>query len=267
VKSRFILLLVAGAGICLAMCERTKPQNTTGKKLVWSDDFDYAGMPDSSKWSYDIGGHGWGNNEKQYYTSKELKNAAVENGMLTITATKENFESSSYTSARLVTKNKGDWKYGRIEVKAKLPKGRGLWPAIWMLPTAMEYGGWPKSGEIDIMEHVGYLPDSIFGTVHTGAYNHAIGTQKGSSVFADDVADQFHVYTLDWNEERINIYIDDKLYFTFNNEKKSSQEWPFDKTFYLVLNVAVGGNWGGKEGIDDTVFPQKMQVDYVRVYQ
>lgn len=259
--------MIVSAGVFLATCERSKTENVTEKKLVWSDEFDYSGMPDSSKWSYDIGGHGWGNNEKQYYTAKQLRNASVENGMLTITAIEENLENAAYTSARLVTKNKGDWKYGRIEVKAKLPKGRGMWSAIWMLPTAMEYGGWPKSGEIDIMEHVGYLPDSIFGTVHTGAYNHSIGTQKGSNLFADDVAEEFHIYSLEWDENTIEIYFDEKSFFTFKNEKKSSEEWPFDRQFYLLLNVAVGGNWGGKEGIDDSVFPQKMVVDYVRVYQ
>jgi beta-glucanase (GH16 family) len=236
-------------------------------KLVWSDEFNYSGLPDSTKWSYDTGGHGWGNHEKQYYREKTIQNSCVKNGMLKIVAVKEKFDVASYTSARLVTKNKGDWKYGRIEVKAKLPKGRGMWPAIWMLPTDWKYGSWPTSGEIDIMEHVGYLPDSVFGTVHTGAYNHRMGTQKGSKVFLKDVADAFHVYTLEWDENHMGIYVDNQLYFTFKNEKKGVEEWPFDQRFHLVLNVAVGGDWGGKEGVDDSVFPQKMQVDYVGVYQ
>jgi len=236
-------------------------------QLVWSDEFNYTGLPDSTKWSYDVGGHGWGNREKQYYTEKKLQNAAVRDGLLSITAVRENFNGASYTSARLVSKNKGDWKYGRVEVRAKLPKGRGVWPAIWMLPTDWKYGGWPASGEIDIMEHVGYLPDSVFGTVHTGAYNHAIGTQKGSSLFSKDLAGAFHVYALEWDEDQISIFFDNTLYFTFKNEKKTEQEWPFDQRFYLLLNLAVGGNWGGKEGIDDSVFPQKMEVDYVRVYR
>lgn len=236
-------------------------------KLVWSDEFNYTGLPDSSKWSYDVGGHGWGNREKQFYTDSRKENASVQNGVLTITARRENFNDAAYTSARLVTKNKGDWKYGRIEVKAKLPKGRGTWPAIWMLPTEWKYGKWPESGEIDIMEHVGYLPDSIFGTVHTGTYNHSIGTQKGKDIYANDVEEAFHVYALEWNENQVRIYFDKKLYFTFDNEKKSAREWPFDQKFHLILNIAVGGTWGGKEGTDDSVFPQKMEVDYVRVYQ
>lgn len=244
-----------------------KDENGKNDKLVWSDEFDYTGLPDSSKWSYDIGGSGWGNNEKQYYTDKRLENASVKNGVLSITAIKENYEGLNYTSARLISKNKGDWKYGRFEIKAKLPKGRGVWPAIWMLPTDWKYGGWPESGEIDIMEHVGYLPDSVFGTVHTEAYNHVIGTQKGTRTARKDLTDAFHVYTLDWRKNEIKIFIDKEHYFTFHNEKKSYKEWPFDQPFHLLMNIAVGGNWGGKMGIDESIFPQSMEVDWVRVYQ
>ena len=250
-----------------AMSQAVGGKNEHQWQLVWSDEFNYTGIPDSTKWSYDVGGHGWGNHEKQYYTEKKLQNATVDNGVLNIIAVKENFQDAAYTSARLVSKNKGDWKYGRIEVKAKLPRGRGLWAAIWMLPTDWKYGAWPMSGEIDIMEHVGYLKDSVFGTVHTGAYNHRIRTHKGNNLFSEDVADAFHLYTLEWDENKISILFDKKLFFTFNNEKKTEQEWPFDQRFHLLLNIAVGGDWGGKEGIDDTVFPQKMQVDYVRIYQ
>lgn len=253
---------------CLSAAAQTAaPAHQHKWQLVWSDEFNYTGLPDSTKWSYDVGGDGWGNNEKQYYTAKRLQNASVKNGMLSITAVKEPFNHSAYTSARLVSKNKGDWKYGRIEVRAKLPKGRGLWPAIWMLPTNQKYGSWPRSGEIDIMEHVGYLPDSVFGTVHTGRYNHSIGTQKGSKLFLNDVYTAFHTYTLVWDENNITLQVDDKPYFRFNNEKKTSAEWPFDQRFHLLLNIAVGGDWGGKKGVDDRIFPQTMQVDYVRVYQ
>lgn len=244
-----------------------KDNNSNKQKLVWSDEFDYTGLPDDTKWSYDVGGSGWGNNEKQYYTDKRLANASVKNGVLTITAIKEKFEGMDYTSARLVSKKKGDWKYGRFEIKAKLPKGRGVWPAIWMLSTDWKYGGWPESGEIDIMENVGYMPDSVFGTVHTKAYNHAIGTQKGKSTYRNDLSDAFHVYALEWNENEIKIFVDQEQYFSFKNEKKSFKEWPFDQPFHLLLNIAVGGNWGGKEGIDDSIWPQAMEVDYVRVYQ
>ncbi|MBN8787484.1 MAG: glycoside hydrolase family 16 protein [Terrimonas sp.] len=253
--------------LCLAGCAQKKEAALNDPEPVWSDEFDYTGLPDSTRWGYDTGGDGWGNNEKQFYTEKRAQNAHVENGILTITAIKEDFQGAGYTSARLVSKNKGDWKYGRMEIKAKLPRGRGIWPAIWMLPTDWKYGDWPESGEIDIMEFVGYLPDSVFATVHTGAYNHSIGTQKGTQTFRTDLSETFHVYTLDWNENEIKIFIDDEAYFTYNNEKKTFREWPFDQKFHLLLNVAVGGNWGGKMGIDDTIFPQTMQVDYVRVYQ
>lgn len=245
---------------------------TRFRKLVWSDEFTVNGLPDSSKWSYDAGrgcpqNCGWGNNELQYYTEKRTHNARVENGKLVIEAHKELFENAGYTSARLVTKNKGYWKYGRIEVKAKLPAGRGIWPAIWMLPAKWEYGGWPHSGEIDIMENVGYLPDSLYGTVHTGAYNGMLGTQKGNHTPVYDLSKKFHVFAVEWTEEFISFFVDDKKYFVFANDHKGSAAWPFDKEFYLLLNIAVGGNWGGKKGVDDSVFPQRMEVDYVRVYQ
>lgn len=265
-----IQLLVLATCFFAVACNTTKSSNTEApakRKLVWSDEFNYTGLPDTSKWSYDTGGHGWGNNEKQFYTEKNLENASVKDGMLNITAVKKIFEGSDYTSARLVSRNKGDWKYGRFEIKAKMPKGRGLWPAIWMLPTYSEYGDWPVSGEIDIMEHVGYLPDSIFGTVHTGAFNHRIGTQKGKSIFFNDLSDVFHVYSLDWDEKQVNIYVDEQLLFSYPNPQKTYQEWPFDQRFHLLLNMAVGGDWGGSRGIDETIFPQTMQVDYVRVYE
>lgn len=265
---KITILILAVPGILVQCVKAQKDESAKAERqIVWSDEFNYSGLPDSTKWSYDTGGHGWGNNEKQYYTQSRTSNAMVKDGVLHITAVKESYNGAAYTSARLVSKNKGDWKYGRFEIKAKMPKGRGLWPAIWMLPSSLKYGNWPLSGEIDIMEHVGYVPDSVYGTVHTGAYNHTIGTQKGASVFRKDLADVFHVYTLDWNEQGIKIYIDDKLLFTYSNEKKTYREWPFDQPFHLLLNVAVGGNWGGKMGIDDTVFPQTMLVDYVRVYQ
>lgn len=240
-------------------------------QLVWSDEFDYTGLPDESKWGYDVGNGcphicGWGNNELEYYTEKQLKNARVENGHLIIEAHIERIIYNNYTSARLVSKGKGDWTYGRMEIRSKNPKGKGTWPAIWMLPTENKYGGWPRSGEIDIMEHVGYEVDSVFGTVHTMAYNHGIKTQKGGQL-AVNSEDEFHVYSIEWTAEKIDFYIDDKQYFTFENENASSKEWPFDQPFHLILNLAVGGNWGGAKGVDDSIWPQRMEVDYVRVYQ
>ncbi len=236
------------------------------KTLIWSDEFDYTGLPDSTKWGYDVGGNGWGNRELQYYTRKRTENARVEDGNLIIEARKEPFTGKEYTSARLVTMEKGDWLYGRIEVRAKLPRGTGLWPAIWMLPTDWEYGNWPSSGEIDIMENVGYDPQRVHFTIHTELYNHTRGTQKSSSILIDDPYTTFHVYAVERYDDHIDFYCDDTLRYTFNNENTGSKTWPFDQRFHLLLNVAVGGSWGGAQGVDTTIFPQKMIVDYVRVY-
>lgn len=233
---------------------------------VWADEFDYSGKPDPTKWGYDIGGSGWGNHELEYYTSDE-KNASASNGKLTITAVREVKEKNQYTSARLTTKNKGDFLYGRFEIKAQLPAGKGTWPAIWMLPTDNAYGGWPKSGEIDIMEHVGYDQDKVHITVHTQAFNHTIGTQVGKNRTVENASTAFHIYRLDWTPYAVRGYIDDQKLFEFVNSGKSTDEWPFDRRFHLLLNVAVGGDWGGSQGVDSSIWPQSMIVDYVRVYK
>ena len=240
-----------------------------GYKLVWADEFNYRGLPDSKLWDYDTTGNktGWGNHEAEYYTYANPRNAWVDNGILSIVAVKELVNGHKYTSARLVTKNKGDWKYGRFEIKAKLPKGVGMWPAIWMLSTDWKYGGWPASGEIDIMENVGYKPDTIFGSIHTKAYYWRINTQKTKGFLVPDNDMAFHVYALEWDTDQISFFVDDNKYLSFANEKKTFAEWPFDQRFHLLLNLAVGGDWGGQKGIDDKIFPQKMLVDYVRVYQ
>lgn len=255
----------------VASCETEKKEIPApdGYELVWHDEFDYKGLPNSAKWSYDTDGndYGWGNNELQFYTAEDKENAFVDGDHLHIIAKKEQKGGKEYTSARLITKNKGDWKYGRFEIRAKLPEGRGIWPAIWMLPTDWEYGGWPDSGEIDIMEHVGYEPDSVYATAHTGAYNHIKGTQKSQGIHVDPLYGQFHDFALEWEEDEYRVYMNDVHYFTFKNENKSHMEWPFDKRFHLLLNVAVGGNWGGKKGVDKSVFPQEMVVDYVRVFK
>lgn len=259
---------------CSKASEEAKPlpvSQETEKKLtlVWSDEFDYNGLPDPVKWSYDTANNagGWGNNEKQFYTKQRLKNAEVKNGFLSINAIKEDYKGFKYTSARLITKDKGDWRYGRMEIKAKLPDGRGMWPAIWMLPTDWAYGGWPSSGEIDIMENVGYDPWVIVASAHTESYNHMKGTHKSNRITINDCYTTFHVYTLEWESKEFRVYVDDTLFFTFRNEGSGYKAWPFDKRFHLLLNIAVGGNWGGAQGIDDSVFPRSMVVDYVRVYQ
>ncbi|HHX12610.1 MAG TPA: glycoside hydrolase family 16 protein [Clostridiales bacterium] len=237
--------------------------------LVWSDEFDYEGLPDDSKWNYDVGGHGWGNNELQYYTKEE--NAIVKDGKLIIEARKEDKEGKEYTSARLISKDKGDWLYGKFEISAKLPSGLGTWPAIWMLPTDWVYGGWPASGEIDIMEHVGYNQNTIHASTHSEAYYHSIGTQKTATKYVDGVSDDFHVYAVEWLPDKVHGYIDGELYFTFDPQQNKStttyKEWPFDQRFHLLINIAVGGNWGAAQGFDDSIYPVQMEVDYVRVYQ
>ncbi len=245
--------------------------NTKDWTLVWSDEFNYTGLPDSNKWSYDVGTGcpnvcGWGNNEQQYYTQADSNNAMVKNGMLWIRALKQQKENNHYTSARLVSKKKGDWLYGRIEVRAKIPSGRGMWPAIWMLSTDWTYGGWPASGEIDIMENVGHNPDTIFSSVHTQSFNHGIGTQKTNGLQVKDARNAFHLYGIEWFADRIDFFVDERPVLRFTNTGKGFAEWPFDKRFHLILNIAVGGNWGGQKGIDETIFPGTMEVDYVRVF-
>ena len=233
---------------------------------VWQDEFDYTGLPATAKWGYDVGGHGWGNNELQFYTER-LENAKVENGNLVITAIKENYQGKNYTSARLISKNKGDWLYGRIEVRAKLPTGRGTWPAIWMLPTDWAYGGWPNSGEIDIMEHVGYDVNNVLFSIHTKNYNHSIGTQRSGSLHIPTATTEFHLYRVDWTPYAVRGYFDNQLVFTFVNDGKGYATWPFDKKFHILLNLAVGGNWGGAQGVDETIWPKSLEIDYVRVYK
>ncbi len=238
-------------------------------ELVWADEFDYQGLPDTSLWDYDVGGHGWGNGEAQYYTHARQKNARVDGTVLTIEAHKESFGGQEYTSARLITRGKADWTHGRIEVRAMLPSGRGTWPAIWMLPSTGRYGNgsWPDNGEIDIMEHVGYDPGHIHGSAHTNKYNHLLGNAQGGNIFVSDAETAFHDYSVSWTPTRIVFAIDGAPYYTYFNEGKGWVSWPFDQPFYLLLNIAVGGSWGGAQGIDDTIFPQELQVDYVRAYR
>lgn len=252
--------------VCMLSCAGGQKETY---KLVWADEFEYTGLPDSTRWSFDTEGNawGWGNNEAQHYTRAMESNARVANGILSITALKEPVGGKEFASARLISKHKGDWLYGKFEIRARLPHARGIWPAIWMLPTDWEYGGWPASGEIDIMEFVGYEPDSVYATAHTKSYNHTIGTQKTGAYYLPGTHEQFHVYALEWDSLRYSVSVDDQLIFTFDNEQTGPDAWPFDKRFHLILNVAVGGNWGGKHGIDSLAYPQTMEVDYVRVYQ
>lgn len=242
------------------------PPVTLTYQLVWSDEFDTGTMPDTTKWSYDAGGNGWGNNELEYYTSARPENARVAGGNLIIEARKESFGGRNYTSARLLTKNKAQWTYGKFEIRARLPKGKGTWPAIWAL-AATNPLNWPDDGELDIMEEVGYDPNIIYGTAHNKLYNGANGKQKGGNVFIKDAQDSFHVYSMEWTGSQVSWLVDGNVYFTYNNPNLGTDSWPYLKDFFLILNVAIGGNWGGAQGVDDSVFPQSMLVDYVRVYQ
>lgn len=259
-----LLLLLTGS--CSRKTSDTPP--AASMKLVWSDEFNYTGRPDTTKWAYDIGGHGWGNQELQYYTDR-LENARAEGGKLIIEARKESFKENQYTSCRLVTRGKAEWRYGRIEVRAKLPQGLGTWPAIWMLAAKHNYGDqyWPHNGEIDIMEHVGYDPGVVHASTHTLAFYHSIGTQKTAKTPVPSAMSDFHTYRIDWTKDAVRAYVDDTLYFTFANDGQGWQHWPFDQPFYLLLNIAFGGSWGGAKGVDPGVLPQRMEVDWVRVWQ
>jgi beta-glucanase (GH16 family) len=234
--------------------------------LVWEDTFDDEGLPNSQIWSYEEGYVR--NKEAQYYTSGRSENARVENGNLVIEARKDNWNGHEITSASLHTYGNKSILYGRVEVRAKLPTGRGTWPAIWMLGNSHRTGTrWPACGEIDIMENVGYDPDVVHGYVHTAAYNHVLGTQKGNSLTLEAPYDNFNIYAIEWYEDRIEFYINEERHFVFENESTGSDTWPFDKPHYLILNLAIGGGWGGQQGIDDSIFPQKYYIDYVRVYE
>jgi beta-glucanase (GH16 family) len=253
-------------------------------KLIWSDEFDKPGLPDSARWDYETGFIR--NDEQQLYTRDRKENARVEDGMLVIEARKERLknpafdpaakggkkggrgrEFAEYTSASLTTRGKTAWTYGKIEVRAKLPKGRGTWPAIWTLGTNIREAGWPACGEIDIMEFVGFDPGVVHSNVHMKKYNHMKKTGKGDKLALPDASDAFHVYALEWTPDRLDFFVDDKKHFSFENEKSGVDAWPFDKDQYLILNLAIGGAWGGQKGIDDAIFPQRLTVDYVRVYQ
>jgi beta-glucanase (GH16 family) len=234
----------------------------------WVDEFDTNGLPNNQIWGYDVGGGGWGNNELQNYTANDLDNAKVENGKLIVTAIKEVSGTRQNSSAGWVTKGKKEMKYGRLEIKAKVPAGLGSWPALWMLASQTTYGTtyWPDQGEIDIMEHVGFDPSIIHASVHTNIFNHVLGTQKTAKTTITTFNTEFHLYRMDWTPDEIKVFIDDREIFAFKRQGVLWQEWPFNQPQHLLVNIAVGGNWGGLKGIDDTIFPISMELDYVRYY-
>lgn len=267
------LLLFAGVLLPFAAgCsagESTPPARPAGWELVWNDEFDQPGAPDPAKWAYDVGGEGWGNRELQFYTDNRRENARVEDGHLVIEARREKWRNCDYTSARLVTKGRQDWTSGRFEIRARLPAGRGTWPAIWMLPTVWDLGngGWPDNGEIDIMEHVGHDAGVVHASTHSRQHQWRIGTQRTATIPVTDATTAFHTYALEWEEDEIRIFVDDHHYFTSKKKGGDWTSWPFFRPFYLVLNVAIGGDWGAVKGIDAGALPQRMLVDYVRVYR
>lgn len=269
--------IVAGALLCTApaTAQGTRIEKPAGYKLVWADEFSGKGLPSPKRWSYDtaFNKRGWHNEEKQYYSGPRAKNARVEKGRLIIEAHAEQLDATrfpdwggqKYSSSRLITKGKASWTYGYFEARARLPCGRGTWPAIWMLADRQGMK-WPADGEIDIMEHVGFDPGVVHQTVHTQAFNHVAGTHKGAKAQVPDACEAFHLYQLHWTPSEIRMGIDGRTVFTFAKGSNRA-EWPFDGPQYLLLNIAVGGTWGGKEGIDDKALPARMEVDYVRVFQ
>lgn len=272
-KQIFILIILS---IIFCSCDKKEKQQDNslgildGYNLVWSDEFDIDGLPDSSKWDYDIEANetGWYNEELQYYSYGRIENSKVSDGKLMITARKEaltnagDYGGQEYTSARLITKGKANWKYGFFEIRAKLPCGLGTWPAIWLLGDNNIL--WPGNGEIDIMEQVGLYPDEISGTVHTASTEGTSG--DGNLVIINDVCEVFHNYQLTWTPEKITIAVDGTPFHTYINQGTGTSSWPFDNPHYLLLNLAIGGEMAGTT-IGDNIFPVQMEVEYVRIYQ
>ena len=273
--SKLLLLIIGTVFLYLSGCN-SEVENTgasTEWKLVWSDEFEYTGLPDSTKWAYDVGTgqDGWGNQELQFYTEKREENARVQDGKLIIEARRESWEGSGYTSARLTTKGLAAWTYGRFEVRAKLPDGIGTWPAIWTLPVDWNLGRgiWPDVGELDIMEHVGFEPGVVHGSAHSRTYHYRWQSdqQRTGKVTVENAVTDFQTYAMEWETDEVRWYVNDELYYKYTNENTGWEAWPYERDYYLLLNLAIGGMWGGREGIDSDAFPQSMEVDFVRVYQ
>lgn len=236
------------------------------EKLIYNENFDYVGSI-SNNWNYNIGNNnGWGNNEKEYYTDNS-QNSYIKDGNLNITAIKESYEGFDYTSARLISKE--NFLYGKFEISAKLPKGDGVWPAIWMLPSTNTYGPWPSSGEIDIMESIGREPNYVHGSLQMDTYNFKQNNQKTNSVIVNNIYSDYHNYELLWTPNEIQLLVDNYVYLTYNRnlydtENTSWKSWPFNEPFNLILNIAVGGTYGGN--VDNDIFPQTMSVNSIKVY-
>ncbi len=266
-----IALLLTGCATAPAPLPQAPPATLgvpAGYVLVWSDEFSTNGLPDTAKWAYDTGMNkqGWHNRELQYYSGPRAENAEVRDGKLVITARKEqrpaaaDWGGQGYTSSRMLTLGKAEWTYGYFEVRAKLPCGKGTWPAIWMLNSAVV---WPAGGELDIAELVGREPTKVFSTVHTTSGSGANGSGAPTEVL--DACSAFHTYQMHWTPQQARFGIDGKTHFIHQNAGTGKAQWPFDTPQFLILNIAVGGDFGG--AVDDSIFPVRMEVDYVRVYQ
>lgn len=279
------LLPLQGEPVLSALVVRTREADSRAWELVWADEFDYEGVPDPAKWSIEEWAARRVNNEDQAYTARE-KNVRVAGGRLVLEAHREEFDGAKYTSGRIHSRGKGDWLYGRVDIRARLPGGQGSWPALWMLPSdAFRYAtncdadpddwqgdkecdAWPNSGEIDIMEHVGYDMHRLHGTVHNKAYYWKNWQQRKGSVEVRDLHQVFHVYSLVWTPDILYIYLDGTPYFSYWNDGTGWKSWPYDHPYHLILNLAIGGSWGSAGGpIDDSIFPARLEVDYVRVFR
>jgi len=263
---QFIGITVVGM---FALAFKGQAQTEDFPMLLWEDNFDSGTQLNPEFWNYELGDGcdygicGWGNNEEQYYTDRS-ENVRLVDGKLVIETRKESMGGKPYTSARITTKGKKAFQHGRMEIRAKIPGGKGIWGAIWMLGENIDQVGWPACGEIDIMEHVGFEPDIVHATMHTPSSNGA--SQNSGSITKTDFEEDFHVYTVEKTADKMRFFVDDQLFYTYNPSTKNTSTWPFEQNFFFILNTAVGGNWGGQQGIDDNIFPQKMEVDYVRVY-
>ncbi len=241
------------------------PFDSSRWTLVWSEEFDRPGPPDPATWSAE---HGYlRNKEAQFYTA-DPRNVRIENGRLLLEAHLDPAPGAEprITSASLITKAKRSFLYGRIAVRAKVPAGRGTWPAIWTLGLPDPPAKWPACGEIDLMEYVGFDPGRFYANIHTAAYNHVKSTGKGSKLTVKNAADDFHEFAVEWYEDRLEFFCDDTRYFVYRRESDDPAVWPFAHPHYLILNLAIGGSWGGQKGIDETLFPHRFEIDYVRYY-
>jgi len=234
-------------------------------ELVWAEEFDRPGPPDARTWTHEEGY--LRNQEAQFYTRDRKENARVENGKLVIEARRDHWQDKPITSASLTTQGKRSFLYGRIAVRAKIPTGLGTWPAIWTLGENIQEAGWPACGEIDILENVGFDPKKIHANIHCAAYNHKKKTGKGNRIESESPWADFHEYAVEWYEDRLEFFFDDTRYFVYKKESDDPAVWPFAQPHYLILNLAIGGTWGGMKGVDESLFPHRFEIDYVRYYQ